>query len=72
MDSTDPNEKIDIWAVGCLLMGLYTGSHLFPTKDEIEHLAMIERMCGPIPLEMAKNSDKSDLFHFTKYTESEI
>jgi len=46
-------------------MELYNGSLLFPTHDEVEHLAMIEKLFGPIPLWMAKecSSDLSDVFN---------
>ena len=28
----------DMWSIGCILMELYTGSALFQTHDDIEHL----------------------------------
>ena len=34
--------KSDMWSIGCILVELYSGSLLFPTHDEVEHLAMIE------------------------------
>lgn len=46
------DEKSDIWSTGCIMMELYTGSLLFPTHDEVEHLAMIEKLCGPLPKEL--------------------
>jgi dual-specificity kinase len=49
LQSFEWNEKSDIWSLGCILMELYTGSLLFPTHDEVEHLAMIEKLCGSIP-----------------------
>jgi len=68
------NEKTDLWSVGCILMELYTGSLLFPTHDEVEHLAMIEKLCGPLPSELADfcNKDLKDIFDNDKYTEEEI
>ena len=59
------DDRSDVWSVGCILMEMYTGSLLFPTHDEVEHLAMIEKLCGPIPLWMASevNSDLSDVFN---------
>lgn len=38
------NEKTDIWSAGCILSECYTGDLLFPTHNDIEHLAMIERL----------------------------
>lgn len=58
------DEKSDIWSVGCILMELYNGSLFFPTHDEVEHLAMIEKTCGYIPYWMTRNvhPDLSDCF----------
>ena len=52
------DEKSDIWSLACILIELYSGSLYFSTHDEVEHLAMIEKSCGPIPLEMAQNSSR--------------
>lgn len=43
---------VDMWSIGCILVELYTGRSLFQTSDEAEHLAMIERVIGPIPRDM--------------------
>jgi len=45
-------------------MELYNGSLFFPTHDEVEHLAMIEKTCGPIPKWMASqvHDDLQDVF----------
>lgn len=50
------NEKSDIWSMACILVELYTGELFFDPSDEdnLEHLAMIEKQCGPIPLWMAQ------------------
>jgi dual-specificity kinase len=39
----------DIWSIGCLLIELYTGHPLFLTHDNLEHIAMMERVLGPFP-----------------------
>lgn len=36
----------DLWLVGCILVELVIGEPLFRTHDNLEHLAMIERICG--------------------------
>ena len=36
----------DIWSVGCILVEFYTGDALFQTHDNLEHLAMMEMVCG--------------------------
>ena len=55
-------------------MELYTGSLLFPTHDEVEHLAMIEKLCGPIPKHMILNctEELENVFYYEKYNEEEI
>lgn len=42
----------DIWSIGCLLIELYIGHPLFLTHNDLEHLAMMERMLGPFPQSM--------------------
>ena len=39
----------DLWSVGCILVELVTGVVLFNTHDNLEHLAMMERILGDIP-----------------------
>jgi hypothetical protein len=48
------NESSDIWCMACILMELYTGELFFDTHENLEHLAMIEKQCGPIPSWMAE------------------
>jgi len=48
----------DLWSIGCILMELHTGSALFQTHDDIEHLAMMEQMLGTISVEMASNAKR--------------
>ncbi|KAM4554805.1 dual specificity protein kinase CLK4b isoform 2-T3 [Odontesthes bonariensis] len=43
------NHSCDIWSIGCILLEYYLGSTLFQTHDSKEHLAMMERVLGPIP-----------------------
>lgn len=50
------DEKSDIWSMVCILAELYTGEMFFPTHDNIEHLALMEKACGPIPFWMAKEA----------------
>lgn len=39
----------DIWSVGCILVELYTGDALFQTHENLEHLAMMQAVLGPVP-----------------------
>lgn len=42
----------DVWSLACILIELYTGEALFQTHDDVEHMAMMERVLGKIPAEM--------------------
>ncbi|MCO5575848.1 hypothetical protein L7F22_029653 [Adiantum nelumboides] len=46
----------DIWSVGCILVELCSGELLFDTHENIEHLAMMERILGSIPSRLSRNS----------------
>ncbi|TKY55278.1 Serine/threonine-protein kinase AFC2 [Spatholobus suberectus] len=53
----------DIWSVGCILVELCTGEALFQTHENLEHVAMMERVLGPLPQHMLKRVDR----HAEKY-----
>ncbi|CAI0547519.1 unnamed protein product [Linum tenue] len=53
----------DVWSIGCILVELCTGEALFQTHENLEHLAMMERVLGPLPLHMLKRADR----HAEKY-----
>lgn len=36
----------DIWSIGCILVEFFTGDALFQTHENLEHLAMMESVCG--------------------------
>lgn len=38
-----------MWSIGCIMFELHLGITLFQTHDNREHLAMMERILGPIP-----------------------
>jgi hypothetical protein len=40
--------------MACILVELYTGELFFDTHENLEHLAMIEKQCGPIPHYLAE------------------
>ncbi|KAF5476688.1 hypothetical protein F2P56_003402 [Juglans regia] len=48
----------DIWSVGCIIVELCTGEALFQTHENLEHLAMMERVFGPLPQHMLKRVDR--------------
>lgn len=43
------DERSDIWSMGCIFMELYTGELLFGTHENLEHLALMERILEPLP-----------------------
>ncbi|XP_020111663.1 serine/threonine-protein kinase AFC2-like isoform X2 [Ananas comosus] len=53
----------DIWSVGCILVELCSGEALFQTHENLEHLAMMERVLGPLPHHMLRKADR----HVEKY-----
>ncbi|GLT36658.1 hypothetical protein SLA2020_110210 [Shorea laevis] len=53
----------DLWSVGCILVELCSGEALFQTHENLEHLAMMERVLGPLPQHMLKRVDR----HAEKY-----
>jgi len=52
---------------GCILAELFIGDLLFPTHDNIEHLALMERTIGRFPVEMLRRSDTLGATAFDKY-----
>ncbi|KAG0261005.1 dual specificity protein kinase kns1 [Actinomortierella ambigua] len=54
----------DIWSIGCILVEFLTGEALFQTHDNLEHLAMMEAVLGPIPDKLIRASHKSSQKYF--------
>lgn len=52
------NQACDVWSLGCILMEYYLGLTLFQTHDSKEHLAMMERVLGPIPSSLLSKTRK--------------
>jgi len=57
------DQSCDVWSVGCIIFELAMGYMMFDTHSSHEHLAMMERILGPIPQKMA---EKSKLKYFSK------
>ncbi|XP_061858143.1 dual specificity protein kinase CLK1-like isoform X1 [Colius striatus] len=56
------SQPCDVWSIGCVLVEYYTGSTLFDARRDEEQLAMMERVLGPLPDDMAKRSRKRRYF----------
>ncbi|KAJ7958608.1 Serine/threonine protein kinase [Quillaja saponaria] len=48
----------DLWSVGCILVELFSGGALFQTHENLEHLAMMERVLGPLPVHMIRRANR--------------
>ena len=46
LKSNNYNEKIDVWAIGCIMAELYTLKPLFPGIDEFDQLNKILKIVG--------------------------
>ncbi|XP_072954303.1 serine/threonine-protein kinase AFC1-like isoform X1 [Typha angustifolia] len=52
------NYPCDLWSVGCILVELCSGEALFQTHENLEHLAMMEKVLGPLPQHMVIKADR--------------
>ncbi|XP_042596240.1 dual specificity protein kinase CLK2b [Cyprinus carpio] len=55
------SQPCDVWSIGCILFEFYRGYTLFQinaalTHDNREHLAMMERVHGPVPSRMIRKT----------------
>ncbi|KAL2778442.1 dual specificity protein kinase CLK4 [Daubentonia madagascariensis] len=57
------SQPCDVWSIGCILIEYYLGFTVFQTHDSKEHLAMMERILGPIPPHMIQKTRKRKYFH---------
>nr|XP_019706980.1 serine/threonine-protein kinase AFC3 isoform X2 [Elaeis guineensis] len=60
------NYPCDIWSVGCILVELCSGEALFQTHENLEHLAMMERVLGPLPEHMIQKASPSASKYFRR------
>ncbi|KAM6421734.1 dual specificity protein kinase CLK1 isoform 2-T2 [Rhynochetos jubatus] len=56
------SQPCDVWSIGCILIEYYLGFTVFPTHDSKEHLAMMERVLGPLPNHMIQKTRKRKYF----------
>lgn len=54
----------DAFSLGCILVEFYTGNALFQTHDNLEHLAMMEAVMGPMPAAFARKAVKTKPEYF--------
>uniref|UniRef100_A0A8C6UUQ0 dual-specificity kinase n=1 Tax=Neogobius melanostomus TaxID=47308 RepID=A0A8C6UUQ0_9GOBI len=60
------DHSCDVWSIGCILIEYYLGSTLFQTHDSKEHLAMMERVLGPVPTNLLQKTRKRRYVHRSK------
>ena len=53
------DEKADLWSVGCIMLEMYLGRLVFDTHDSLEHLHLIEKLCGRMPQSLLQRSPDS-------------
>lgn len=58
------SQPCDVWSVGCIMFELYLGFTLFQTHDNREHLAMMDKILGPIPEKLIRRT-KTKFFNGT-------
>jgi len=58
------SHESDVWSIGCILLELFSGDLFFETHETYEHLAMIDRACGPIPYWMGNRAESKLRKHF--------
>ncbi|XP_051956263.1 dual specificity protein kinase CLK4b isoform X3 [Xyrauchen texanus] len=66
------NHSCDVWSLGCILIEFYLGLTLFQTHDSKEHLAMMERVLGPIPTHLLQKTRKQRYVHHDKLDWDEL
>lgn len=54
----------DIWSIGCILIEFFTGEALFQTHDNLEHLYMMEIICGKLEPRLIRQSSKTAQKYF--------
>lgn len=52
------DHRCDLWSIGCILVEFVTGEALFQTHENLEHLAMMERVFGKMPPSYADQAYK--------------
>ncbi|XP_066466239.1 dual specificity protein kinase CLK2 isoform X1 [Tiliqua scincoides] len=57
------SQPCDVWSIGCIIFEYYMGFTLFQTHDNREHLAMMERILGPVPTRMTRKTRKQKYFY---------
>ncbi|KAG6434064.1 hypothetical protein SASPL_105685 [Salvia splendens] len=62
------NYPCDMWSIGCILVELCSGEALFQTHENLEHLAMMERVLGPLPPNMIMRADRRTEKYFRRGT----
>ncbi|PON76478.1 Serine/threonine protein kinase [Parasponia andersonii] len=58
----------DMWSLGCILVELCSGDALFQTHENLEHLAMMERVLGPLPEHMIQRANRGAEKYFKRGT----
>ena len=58
--------------MACILAELYTGEMFFSTHENIEHLALMEKICGAFPRHMIESSKNYKDYFDLSLSESKV
>lgn len=62
------DHKSDIWSIGCIIMEIYTGELLFGTHENLEHLALMEKILNmKLPQDMLARTDANVRKEYLKW-----
>lgn len=68
--NTGWNESGDLWCLGCILLELYTGELFFSTHENLEHLALMEKLLHPIPQQIIRDVPKDTRSKFFEWDDA--
>lgn len=59
--------ECDIWSFGCIMCELLVGDVLFSTHENLEHLALMQKLLGPMPEKVIREAKRGKkYFHLDK------
>jgi len=69
LSTTDYGKGVDIWSVGCIMGELTDGQPLFAGKSDVDQLAVIQRILGPLTARLREIRLEHSDFKGVQFTE---